>query len=51
MLAMARRWRVDCYPDEVYIVPEPALEALNDLGVRYSELSRGGLDYAEKTLN
>jgi hypothetical protein len=50
MLEMARRGRVDCYADEVYIVPEPALELLQTMGVIYRELGRGGIDYAEKTL-
>ncbi len=50
MIEMARRGRVDCYADDVYIVPEPALELLKKLGVRYQELERGGIDYAEKTL-
>jgi hypothetical protein len=50
MLEVSRRGRVDCYPDHVYMVPEPALDALSDLGVTYRELGRGGFDYAEKTL-
>ena len=50
MLEISRRGRVDCYPDHVYVVPEPALDALSDLGVTYQELGRGGFDYAEKTL-
>jgi hypothetical protein len=48
--AMIRRGRVDCYADNVFIVPEPALKLLADLGVRYLELGRGGLDYAQKAL-
>jgi hypothetical protein len=48
--ALIRRGRVDCYRDDVYIVPEPALQVLKDLGVTYQELGRGGLDYAEKAL-
>ena len=50
MMAMSRRGRVDCYPDDVYIVPEPALEVLKEMKVTYHELERGGIDYAEKTL-
>ncbi len=50
MLAMSRRYRVDCYADDVYIVPEAALEILKDQTVRYHELGRGGLDSAAKTL-
>ncbi len=48
--ALIRRGRVDCYRDDVYIVPEPALEVLKGLGVTFQELGRGGLDYAEKAL-
>ena len=48
--AMIRRGRVDCYRDNVFIVPEPALEVLQSLGVSYIELGRGGLDYAQKAL-
>ena len=47
---MVRRGRVDCYRDNVFIVPEPALELLQSLGVTYIELGRGGLDYAQKAL-
>jgi hypothetical protein len=50
MMAMARRGRIDCYADDVYMVPEPALELLKELGVTYQELGRGGFDYAQKTL-
>ena len=45
---LIRRGRIDCYRDEVYIVPEPALQVLKDLGITYHELGRGGIDYAEK---
>lgn len=48
--ALIRRGRVDCFRDNVFIVPEPALEVLQDLGVAYIELGRGGLDYAQKAL-
>jgi hypothetical protein len=44
------RGRVICLPDNVFVVPEPALAVLNSMNVAYSELGRGGLDYAEKTL-
>ena len=50
MLEVSRRGRVDCYPDHVYMVPEPALDALVQLGVSYQELGRGGLDYAALAL-
>jgi hypothetical protein len=49
LVELARRGRVDCYRD-VYIVPEPALLVLKNMGVSYQELGRGGLDYAEKAL-
>lgn len=48
--ALVRRGRVDCYRDDVYVVPEPALQVLRDMGVACQELGRGGLDYAEKAL-
>ena len=44
------RGRVVCLPDNVFVVPEPALQLLQSLGVTYEELGRGGLDYAEKAL-
>jgi hypothetical protein len=50
LVEMARRGRVDCYRDDVYIVPEPALELLKSMGIVFQELGRGGIDYAEKTL-
>jgi hypothetical protein len=50
MVEMARRGRIDCYRDHVYMVPEPALDLLKELGVTYEELGRGGMDYAHKTL-
>ena len=50
MLEVSRRGRVDCYPEYVYMVPEPALEVLKQFGVAYSELGRGAFDYAAKTL-
>jgi hypothetical protein len=49
-LEIAKRGRVDCYRDHVYMVPEPGLELLKQYGVTYTELGRGGFDYAEKTL-
>ena len=47
---VARRGRVICFQDNVFIVPEPALQLLGDLGVTFVELGRGGFDYAEKVL-
>jgi hypothetical protein len=50
LVELARRGRVVCLPDDVFIVPEPALELLQSLGVNYQELGRGGFDSAEKAL-
>jgi len=48
--AITLRGRVICLPDNIFIVPEPALELLQSLGATYQELERGGFDYAEKAL-
>ena len=48
--ALTLRGRVICLPDNVFIVPEPALDVLQSLTVTYQELERGGFDYAEKAL-
>jgi hypothetical protein len=48
--SLTLRGRVICLPDNVFIVPEPALEVLRTLAVAYEELERGGFDYAEKAL-
>ena len=45
--SLIRRGRVDCFRDNVFIVPEPALDVLRDMGVSYLELGRGGLDYLD----
>jgi len=50
LLEMSRNGRVDCYQDNVFIVAEPMLDLLKNLGVSFQELGRGGIDYAEKTL-
>jgi hypothetical protein len=42
LVEMARRGRVVCLPDDVFIVPDPALKLLQSLGVNYQELGRGG---------
>lgn len=44
------RGRVIGLRDNVFVVPEPALEVLQTLGVTYRELGRGGWDYAQKAL-
>jgi hypothetical protein len=48
--ALIGRGRVDCYRDNIYVIPEPGLELLGDMGIPFVELGRGGLDYAEKAL-
>jgi hypothetical protein len=48
--ALIRRGRVDCYPENTFIIPEPGLQVLQQLGISYVELGRGGLDYAQKAL-
>lgn len=50
LVEMGRRGRVICLPEDSFIVPEPALQLLQALGVRFQELGRGGHDYAEKAL-
>ena len=50
LMAMSGKGRIDCYADNVFMVPLSALDLLRDLGVKYHELGRGGIDYAEKTL-
>lgn len=49
-LALIRRGRVECLRDNVFIAPEAAIEVIEDLGVTYQELGRGGLDYAQKAI-
>src|SRR5438105_15736946 len=48
LVEVGRRGRVICLPDNVFIVPDPALALLESLGVTYQELGRGGFDYAEQ---
>jgi hypothetical protein len=50
MIELSRRGRVDCYADQIYMVPEAMLAVLSGMGVNYREVGRGGPDYAEKTL-
>lgn len=40
--SLPRRGRVVCLPDDIFIVPEPALDVLQSLGVTYQELGREG---------
>jgi hypothetical protein len=39
--ALIRRGRVDSFKDNVFIVPEPALQVWRELAVNYVELDRG----------
>jgi hypothetical protein len=48
--ALIRRGRVDCYQDNTFIIPEPGVQLLREMGISYIELERGGLDYAQKAL-
>jgi hypothetical protein len=50
LVDMSGQARVICLPNNVFIVPEPALELLKAKGITYKELGRGGFDYAEKAL-
>lgn len=50
LLELVRRGRVICVPNDIFVVPEPALDVLRSLGVAFQELGRGGIDYAEKAL-
>jgi hypothetical protein len=50
LVEMSGRGRVLCFADDIYIVPEPALELLARLNIPFQELGRGGFDYAEKAL-
>jgi hypothetical protein len=48
--ALMRRGRVDCYPDNTFIIPEPGVQLLQQMGITFVELGRGGLDFAQKAL-
>ena len=50
LVEAGRRGRIICLPDNVFIVPEPALALFQAEGITYQELGRGGFDYAEKAL-
>jgi len=45
-----RRGQVVCLPENTFIVPEPALDVLNDLGLIYEVLSAEGVDGVIHTL-
>ena len=44
LVAVMKRGRVICLPNETYIVPGPALEVLDGMGVSYEVISEEGLD-------
>lgn len=44
LVEMSRRGRVICLPDDIFIVPEPALDFLKSLAISYQELGRGGFE-------
>jgi hypothetical protein len=44
--ALIRRGRIDCYQDNTFVIPEPGLQLLQDMGISYIELGRGGFDLA-----
>jgi hypothetical protein len=48
--ALMRLGRVDCYPDNTFIIPEPGVQLLQQMGLTFVELGRGGLDYAQRSL-
>ena len=48
--AITRRGRVICLPDQTFIVPAPALEFLDQVGLAYDVLAEEGWDSAVRTL-
>jgi len=50
LVEMSGRGRIDCYAGDIYVVPEPALQLLAELGIGFEELDRFGRDQAEKML-
>ena len=50
LLELIGRGRVVCLRDDVYVVREPASDLVRSLGLRFKQLGRGGIDYAEKAL-
>jgi hypothetical protein len=50
LVEMARRGTIVCLPQEVFVVPEPALELLRSLGVGFVELGPGNLQSTGKAL-
>ncbi len=47
--ALVRRGRGDCYRDQVYVVPAPALTVLADMGIAFAELGGEKLDLTDKS--
>lgn len=48
--AIVRRGRVVRLPKHTFIVPAPALDVLNDMGLAYEVLAEGGWDSAVHAL-
>lgn len=36
--ALIRRGRIDCYRENVFVIPEPGLDLLSEMGVPFIEL-------------
>jgi hypothetical protein len=51
LVELARRGRVICLPDNVFVVGEQALELLDELGVHHIGIGLEGSDTAEKALS
>jgi hypothetical protein len=45
-----RRGRIVCLPNDTFIVPTPALQVLDDMGVTYELLNEEGWDSVVRTL-
>jgi hypothetical protein len=50
LVEMSGHGRIDCFEGDIYVVPEPALRLLDELGITFRELDRFGRDHAEKML-
>lgn len=50
LVEMTRRGRIDYYGDNTYVVPEPALELLAGLGIKFHEFERFGRERTETML-
>lgn len=50
VLALAKRFKVICLPDDTYEVPDQALSLLDSLNLSYHLLETEGFDRAIRTL-